>query len=191
MKGLRKFLIVVALLYCSISSSFSQCLYYSVSLQQRVSNASYIVLARVVGKESYIDETTGNIQTLNHLQITAWLKNRQQTTNLYVITLGGVYNNRATKVWPSLQLADQQEYVLLLDKQEQQQDNKTLRSQQPDAIQAMAYADAQGALPLQDGLYHDLQVEAPINETDLFKKIQSFTGQDLVAPDGSRFWPRT
>jgi hypothetical protein len=191
MKGCFQFLTVVAALLCSLSSSFCQCLYYPVSLEQRVNNAQYIVLGTVTGKESYVDETTGNIQTLNKLQVTAWLKNRQQTSELYVITWGGIYNNRATKVWPSLQLAEQQEYVLLLDKEEHRSDNKAMRRAQPGTIQAMAYADAQGALPLQSGLYHDLLAEAPMNEADLFKKIQTLTGEAIVTPQGAPFAPRT
>lgn len=190
MKGYRLFLPLFIFLIGFAQFAWCQCLYYPVSLEQRVTNARYIALGTITSKESYVDATTGNIQTLNRLQITAWLKNKQQTSELYVITPGGIVGNRATRVWPSLQLNEQQEYVLMLDKEEHQADNKTMRSQQPNAIQAMAYADAEGALPLQNGLYHDLMVEQPMSEAALFSKIQSLTGEAIVTPDGRSFTPR-
>ena len=175
---------------CSIQSTYSQCLYYPVSLEQRISKSHYIVVGTVTEKQAYVDETTGNIQTLNRLQITAWLKNRQQTSSIYIITQGGVLGNRATKVWPSLQLEQQMEYMLFLDKENPQTGNKAMRIASPAALQVMAYADAEGALPLQNGLYHDLLVEPPITEEQLFDKVQLLTGQPVETPAGARFAPR-
>jgi hypothetical protein len=185
----HRFLLVVVLLVltCTSESLYAQCMYYPVSFEERVNNATYIVLGKVIAKEAYEDENTGDINTLNRLQIMAWLKNRQETTEVYIITQGGVLGNKATEFWPSLQLNEQQEYILLLDKENHQLDNKARRMQSPRAMQLMAYADAQGALPLQNGIYHDLLVEKPMDETRLFKKIQGITRQSIVTPAGSRF----
>jgi hypothetical protein len=184
--------LIIALLGCcvTIPSVYAQCMYYPVSLSERVQNAEYIVLGKVTGRETYPDPVTGNIQTLNKLEITAWLKNQQATREVYIITQGGVYQNRATRVWPALQLEDANEYVLFLDKETFQADNKAVRSQRPNALQVMAYADAQGALPLQDGLYTDLLAERPMDEATLFGRIQLLTQQTIVTPGLQRFEAR-
>ena len=84
-------LAIAALLLLSFQNSFTQCMYYPVSVEQRVSKASYIVLGKVTDKHTYIDKTTGNVNTLNKLTINAWLKNYNDVNEVYVITLGGVY----------------------------------------------------------------------------------------------------
>jgi hypothetical protein len=184
-------LIIALLVSCgAIPSVYAQCMYYPVSLSQRVQNAEYIVLGKVTGSETWPDPVTGNIQTLNKLEITAWLKNQQANREVYIITQGGVYQNRATRVWPSLQLDDAKEYVLFLNKETFQADNKTVRAQRPYALQVMAYADAQGALPLQDGLYTDLLAEQPMDEATLFGRIQLLTQQTIVTPALQRFEAR-
>lgn len=175
-------LVAVWLCCCSGLNVSAQCMYYPVSLPQRIQQAEYIVLAKVVARETYPDPVTNYIHTLNKLSVTAWLKNQQATREVYVITLGGVYGNRATRAWPSLQLEEDQEYVLFLGKDSYQSDNKSVRRTRPEALQVTAYAGAQGALPLQNGLYTDLLAEKAMDEAALFTRIQALTQQPIVTP---------
>jgi len=176
---------LVAAWLCCCGTGMSvaaQCMYYPIPLSQRIQQAEYIVLAKVVGRQTYPDPVTNYIHTLNKLSVTAWLKNQQATREVYVITLGGVYQGRATRAWPSLQLQDGQEYVLFLGKDSYQADNKSVRRAQPEALQVTAYAGAQGALRLQNGMYIDLLAEPPMDEPTLFSRIQALTRQPIVTP---------
>ena len=67
--------LIVLFLAGFANKAAAQCNYYPVSIEQRVSASKYIVLGKVVEKTTYIDITTGNVNTLNKLQVNAWLKN--------------------------------------------------------------------------------------------------------------------
>ncbi len=173
---LRLFMAVFLLV--SFQNSFTQCMYYPVSVEQRVSNAKYIVLGKVTDKHTYIDKTTGNVNTLNKLTINAWLKNFSNVNEVYVITLGGVYGNVATQVNPSLQLDQQHEYILMLEANNQLNDDKNFRSKNPQALQLLTYADAQGCLTNNNNTYFDLSDRTTKNEQEIFQTINRLTGQE-------------
>src|SRR6185436_3852236 len=88
----------------------AQCTYYPISIEQRVNSSKYIVLGKVIEKHTYVDQATGGVNTLNKLQVNAWLKNYSNVETVYVITLGGVYGDMATQVDPALQLDQFHEY---------------------------------------------------------------------------------
>ncbi|OSZ80655.1 hypothetical protein CAP36_05220 [Chitinophagaceae bacterium IBVUCB2] len=165
-------------------------MYYPVSLEQRVSNAGYIVLGQVVEKHTYVDQATGNINTLNKLKVNAWLKNHSAVETLYVITLGGVYGNKATLVNPSLQLDQQHEYVLMLEADNLVNDDKNFRRQNPQALQLLAYADAQGAFANSNNEYYDISDRSKKKEQDFFQSINNLTGQVAKKPSGEIFQSR-
>src|SRR5262245_23102406 len=101
----------------------AQCVYYPISLDQKVNKSAYIVLGKVIDQHTYIDNATGNINTLNKLEVTAWLKNHSAIETVYVITLGGVYGNKATIVEPAVQLTARQEYILMLEADNRKMDD--------------------------------------------------------------------
>jgi Matrixin len=182
--------LLAAFLLLSFQNLFAQCMYYPVSMEQRVVNAKYIVLGKVTEKHTYIDKTTGNVNTLNKLTINAWLKNYSDLKEVYVITLGGVYGNRATQVSPSLQLDQQHEYLLMLEANNQLSDDKDFRSQHPQALQLLTYADIQGCFPNNNNSYFDLSDRTTKNEEQLFQAINRLTGQLAKKPSGDVFQPR-
>lgn len=184
-------LVIAAFLLISFQNSFAQCMYYSVSVEQRVSRAQYIVLGKVTDKHTYIDKTTGNVNTLNKLQVTAWLKNYSNQSEVYVITLGGIYGNIATQVNPSLQLDQQHEYLLMLEANNQLNDDKDFRSKNPQALQLLTYADAQGCLTNNNNSYFDLSDRTTKNEQEIFQTINRLTGQEAKKINGDVFQPRT
>ena len=95
---------IILFIVASVQEVTAQCAYYPVSLEQRVAASKYIVLGKVTEKHTYVDQVTGNVNTLNKLQVNAWLKNHSSVETVYVITLGGVYGDMATQVDPALQL---------------------------------------------------------------------------------------
>ena len=173
MKPKQSTLLTLVIFFLFFSGSvFSQCMMYPVSLQERVSNAESVILGTVVEKETFLDSSTMQVLTLNKISVTAWLKNQQTANSVYVITNGGIYKDRATIVNPSLQMENRTEYVLFLQTAPAKFENKQLRIQQPSAIQAIAYADAQGALVKSFEQYVDVLDQPKQNEETLFQKIQ-------------------
>lgn len=171
-------------------TAFTQCVFYPVSLNERIQHSQNIVLGTVTEKESFLDSTTMQVYTLNTIAVTAWLKNPQTNTVVYVITNGGVYKDRATIVNPSLQLEKTNEYVLFLQTAPNTLKNKDLSKKEPAALQTMAYADVQGALVKSFQQYVDLLDQPKQNEASLFQKIQAITGVQAVTSKGELFKAR-
>src|SRR5688572_7715875 len=92
---------------------FSQCSSYPVPLEQRVTKSTYIVQGKVVEQQGYIVAANGYVNTINKFKVAAWLKNGSAAEYVYIITLGGVYGNRAMQVTPALQLDMDHEYLLM------------------------------------------------------------------------------
>ncbi len=186
-----KNLILSAIACVFFNSLFSQCMNYPVSLQERVSNSASVILGKVIHKETYIDDATNSVYTLNKVNVTAWFKNHQLTEDVYIITPGGVYGNRATIVTPSLQLNQNSEYILFLEGASAKQENKHLRAGNPFAIQTFAYAGVQGAIQKQFNEYIDLLAEPKQSEESIFKKITAISGKQILTSGGDLFKPRT
>jgi hypothetical protein len=181
---------VVFFLAAFANEAAAQCSYYPISIDQRVSSSKYIVLGKVIEKTTYIDITTGNVNTLNKLQVNAWLKNYSAIETVYVITLGGVYGNIATQVDPALQLDQQHEYILMLEDDNKQIDDKNFRTQHPQSLQLLTYADAQGCLVNENNVYKDYFDKTVQNEQAIFDKINMLTRQVAKRPTGEMFQSR-
>jgi hypothetical protein len=168
----------------------SQCAIFPVSFEQRVSNAAFIVQGKVTSQHTYLDAKTGNVNTLNELQINAWLKNYRAAEKVYVITIGGVFENRATIAHPAVQLSAGEEYLLMLETDNQLNDDKSFRAGKPGALQMLTYADQQGAFMNFNQLYTDLADKSKSSEEALFARIASITGEQSRKPNGDVFRPR-
>lgn len=178
------------LLILSVQRMAAQCGYYPVSLEQRVSQSAYIVLGKITEQHTYIDQQTGNVNTLNKLEVSAWLKNYSAVENVYVITLGGVYGSIATRVDPALQLGMKQEYILMLEENNTSADDKIFRSQHPDALQLLTYADMQGCFTNFNNSYTSITDRVPENENSILQKIAALTGQAAKKPTGDIYYAR-
>jgi hypothetical protein len=178
----------IAFFYSLVISG--QCMSIPVSLSERVHSSESIVLGYVTAKTPYLYEPNGRIYTLNKLEVIAWLKNGKSLHHIYVITQGGILDNKATVVTPSLQLDPANEYIVFLEADNYKLDHKQIRQSEPYAIQAMAYADAQGVLTKQFGKYTDAYSEPEQEEQSIFQKIRDLTGEDAITPEGILFLPR-
>lgn len=161
-----------------------------VSLEQRTTEASHIVLGRLVSQEAYWDAGFQNIYTLSIVAVDAWLKGHQSQEYVGIISMGGIVGDKAQITHPSLELDPYNEYVLFLDSDNHVIDNKAMRLSQPSLIQAETFACSQGAITKQSGFYHDLLAEPKQDEATLFGKIQALTGELPVTPWGQTFTPR-
>ncbi|MFN4256184.1 MAG: HYR domain-containing protein, partial [Saprospiraceae bacterium] len=167
----------------------AQCMTYPVPLNQRVEKSDYICTGRVTAQTPYI-APNGNVQTLNTVEISAWLKGHLQKTEIGVITLGGVLGDRATLVEPSLQVDLGGEYLFFLQKENPKASQQSIKKAQADLLQLLPYAENQGVLTYQFGFYNDLHYPGKQNEAAVFAQISGMTRQPVLKPDGSPAEPR-
>lgn len=188
--GLPYALLLLCVTLLSPGFSHGQCMMRPITLEQRATEASHIVLGRLLSKEAYWDFQHHNIYTLNIIEVGAWLKGHQSQSKIGVITLGGFVGDRGQVSHPSLEVEPYNEYVFFLNADNHLVDNRSIRSQMPDMIQAEPFASTQGAITKQLGVYHDLLSEKPQDEASLFRKIAELTQQQALTPEGGQFTPR-
>lgn len=181
---------LLSFLFIGHNTVLAQCSSYPVPFEQRIMQSKYIVQGKVVEQHCYIDAATGHVNTLNKFNVAAWLKNGSRITEVYVITLGGVYGNRAMSVHPSLQLDMDHEYLLMLEDDKGKEEDKQFRALNPTALQVFAYADEQGSLTNERNYYYDKHYRTPKTETNIFKEIENFTHVPATKPSGELFVAR-
>jgi len=182
-------LTLAALLGCALFQPFTssgQCIIYPVPFEQRVANSASIAQGKVTSKHTYLDES-GNVYTLNTVKVNAWLKGYNSMEEVQVITYGGVYEDKATIVYPSLQLNEKSEYIFFLEANNSKKDDKAFRSLKPTQVQALVYSDMQGAIKNEGNNYKDYFSRAPITEATLFSKITRLAHTRVLTPAGKDF----
>lgn len=190
MKPARMRLLLIALSFANFFSPvFSQCLMLPVSLQERVSSSDVVISGVVSEKESFIDSANMQVYTINKITVIAWLKNQRSLPTVYVITEGGVYQNRSTVVYPSLQLQQNMQYVLFLKTATSKKESNQLRKRNPQALQTIPYAGAQGAIIQQQNLFVDAVKNERMTETELLGRIKQVSKTDAVTPEGKKYNP--
>lgn len=172
------------------SNIAAQCAISPVSLEKRVASSSAIAQGKVVEKHTYVDEATGNVYTRNKVVVNAWLKSPSSVSELEVITLGGVYNDKATIAYPALELNDNSEYIFFLESNNFKHDDKGLRLQKPAVMQVEVYAEMQGALKNEGNNYKDLFERNAVSESVIFSKITGLSGSKVLTPGGKEFAAR-
>ena len=188
MKPARMRLLLIAFSFaCSIPQLSSQCLMVPVSLQERVSSSDVVISGVVTEKESFIDSNTMQVYTVNKISVNAWLKNSRALPTVYVITEGGVYKNRSTVVYPSLQLQQNTRYVLFLQTAATKKQSKQLLKKNPNALQTIPYAGAQGAIIQQQNLFIDAVQNQKMTETELLSRIKQVSKVDALTPEGKKY----
>lgn len=187
MKPARSILLTALLYFYTSSPAFSQCMMVPVSLQERVSSADAVISGIVTEKESFLDSATMKVYTINKISVKAWLKNQRALPTVYVITEGGNFQNRSTIVYPSLQLQLNTQYVLFLQTASTKQQSKSFHKRNPNALQTIPYAGAQGAIVLSMGLFTDIVQQTKQTETELLNTIKQISKQDALTPDGKKY----
>lgn len=168
----------------------AQCMTYPVPFTERATQAEHIVLGRPIAQTAYWDAEHRNIYTLTTLEVTAWLKGYQSQSTVGVISLGGTLESEIQVSLPALKFAPYNEYVVFLKANEASVDNREIRRSQPQMLQALPYADVQGALTKQAGRFHDLHHLAPETEANLLTALTDLTGEAALTPGGNRFLAR-
>lgn len=164
------FSVLIFFLPFFISNIFSQCNSYPVSLEQRVLKSNYIVKATVKEKIVY-KELSGNIYTLNKLDIMDVIKGDTVNIQFSAITIGGELGNEMQVSFPAVQLLMDKEYIIFLEPDNYKISNSDIKKINPDLKQLLIYADAQGAMELHQGQYYDVLYHKFYNEDSIYSII--------------------
>jgi hypothetical protein len=162
------------------------------SLTQRVKNAQTMALGKVIEKQCYWDVAHHNIWTLNIMEVRVYLKTNfsDLPTQIAIITSGGIVGNQAQQTCPSYDFQLQNEYLVFLDANNKQIDDKAYRLTHPNTPQCEPYASVQGVLAYVDGKYYDAMSEPPHTERELLNKLNQEYGLISSQPNGKTFTPR-
>lgn len=163
---------------------------YPVSLESRIINSSTIAIARLKSKHSYWDQNHHNIYTLNVMEAKAYLNGNNNQTEIAIITEGGIVENQAQLTCPETDIIPETDYILFLEAENHEVDDKRYRSSFPNTVQCRAVAPIQGALPFQDGKYHDVFDANPKSEAALLEQIERITGVRAYQPTGNHYLAR-
>ncbi|MCC6281284.1 MAG: hypothetical protein IT262_11820 [Saprospiraceae bacterium] len=177
------------LLFLCNQAVYAQCASIPVSMQQRVEKASHIILGKLTAQHCYND-VDGNIYTLNIMDVKAYLKNNTGQKQVAIITLGGVLGDKAQITYPYLHIAPENEYIVFLEGENMAQADPSFRANHPDIMQSLPYAETQGALTYQFGMYHDLHVKPAQTEAATFAAIENWTHEPVRTPEGELFQAR-
>jgi hypothetical protein len=164
----------------------------AVPFSQRVQKSERIALAQLVEKHSYWDNGHRNIYTLNVFNVHAYLKDEtlKRPQKIAVIMGGGIVGDMGSYVCPSRDFDIGTDYVVMLDPDNNDIDDKTFRALHPEVPQSEAYASVQGVLGYHLGKYYDMLVEQPMTEIELFDKFKNAYNLTPITPQNAVFKPR-
>ncbi len=181
--------VLFLLLFLAFKAS-SQCVLSPVSLEQRVNLSYAIVQGKVVKKQTYIDNATGYVYTRNTISVNAWLKKHSSATEIEVLTLGGIFGDKATIASPALQLIENTEYILFLEGNNFKVEDKRFRIQRPTVMQTRVFSETQGAIKNEGNNYRELFSRNSLTETAYFSKITKLSRNRVLTPAGKEFTAR-
>ena len=182
--GISGAIILLVFIFLLPRFSFSQCMTYPVSIEERISHSQIIVLGKLVQKHSYWDSEMKNIYTLNVINVSGFFKGNNGSTQIGIITPGGVVGNRAEIKHPGFEIEDYNEYIFFIQGENFKIADNNFKSLHPEILQVETYAHAQGAITKQFGKYHDLHSEPVHTEESIFKRITDITGLKFTSPSG-------
>ena len=187
--GFRYFLLI---LFCfSFFQLSAQCMYHPITLEERVQNAKEIVSGKITSSHSYWDFEHKNIYTLYRFKVNAWFKGTRRDQEIGVISMGGIVGEDGQETYPTVRLSEYNEYILFLEGDNAKIDDRLVRIFEPGLMQTLLYADQQGALTYQFGVYHDHMSQfPPKSEAEMFSVLSSLIGKSPRSPGKSVIIPR-
>jgi hypothetical protein len=188
MVNIKYFVLSIILFIGFTSVSFSQI--YPVAFSERVDDAAHIVIAKVDEKIAYWDEPRHNIYTLNILTVTSYLKGYVDHYQIGLISLGGMVGNQMEVSYPSIQLTEGEEVLVLLGENNEAFDYKSFRTKNQALLQCTSDYGVQGVLKYQNGKYLDNIAEMPLTEEELLKRVKALTSEEAKHPNGDHYRPR-
>ena len=110
-----RYFISLAIVLASFSFSFSQCMLYEVSLEERFNNSVSVIEGKVL--DQYAVKIDGYIYTIHEIEPTASFKGNSENEIIKIATPGGKLNDEILVVTPSLQLSVDESGVFFIKDQ--------------------------------------------------------------------------
>ena len=158
-----------------------------VPFERRVKNADCIALARPTEQQSYWDADHANIWTRTVFEVRAYVKGANSQQFIATISPGGVVDNESQVTCPTESFNKNMDYLLILEANNTQIDDKKYRDLSPDVPQRRVYASFQGTLPYDGHFYYDGMAELQMSEADLFNRLKTMYGLAATTPDGAPY----
>ena len=158
-----------------------------VPFERRVKNADCIALARPTEQQSYWDADHANIWTRTVFEVRAYVKGANSQQFIATISPGGVVENESQVTCPTESFNKNMDYLLILEANNTQIDDKKYRDSHPDVAQRRVYASFQGTLPYDGRFYYDAMAELQMSEADLFNRLKTMYGLTATTPDGAPY----
>ena len=174
--------IIVTLLLFLILSSPINANIHPIDLTYRIKSSKQIAMGKVVQQYSFWDKHRKNIYTAHVIEIAAYLKSNNNQPYIELVTLGGVVEDEAQIVYPSMDLKLSQNYLFFLEQPQLLLSKNT--SQIP---RFCAYAYTQGVLPLIDNKYIDNVNQQSIRPGEILRRVQTFTQFSAARPNGTPY----
>lgn len=162
-----------------------------IDLSDRAEYSEQIVLAKLISSHSYWDASKNNIYTSHRLQVAAYLKEGNQQKIITIIVPGGIVEEDAQIVSPSIDMHIGTEYCLFLKRAPIHHIQPQLLTSKLANTYFQPYAYMQGVLPLQEGQYIEPITKEIFSEKVLVDKIFDKVKVEPIKPDGIVFRART
>ncbi len=160
---------------------------YPISIDQRIQQSKQIAIGKIVQQYCFWDAEKQNIYTAHLLEVTAYLKKASSQQYVELITLGGVLEEDAQIVYPSMDLTLYQTYFFFLEEAPLTVMTNNTQANRTQIPRFCAYSYIQGVLPLQKGNYIDYLDKSPKPINQLLKKTQHSTQFAAKRPNGTAF----
>lgn len=180
--------LIATFFFYTFFAIYSYATIYPISIEQRIQQSKQIIIGKVVQQYSFWDSEQQNIYTANLLEVTAYLKETGLKQYIEIITLGGVVEDEAQIVYPSVELNLNQRYFFFLEEpllSVMPNRGVSSRTQIP---RFCPYSYSQGVLPLQGNNYVDNTQNSLKSVSQLLKKIAVLTQFKAKQPDGKAFF---
>lgn len=179
-------------LFCLVSI-ISLPLFASISpilLEERVENAGQIVIAKVIGIESYWDTGNRNIYTSYTMEAIAYLKEESSVYTFELILPGGEVDGELEVVTPNIRLEMGQDYMVLAENATESIINPSRKGSAAKSPVFKPHAHIQGIMPYLNDAYFDITETQPTDEETMLTKIKNITKKTAKTPNGEIYNPR-
>ena len=179
-----------SLLFILLAIPIMACV-HPVSLGDRVDNAAQIVMGTVIKQEAAWDTKRENIYTIYTLHSEAYLKGSMTSYYIDIILPGGIVEDEAQIMNPSIDLRINQFYLFTLENLSDEKKILFENISSSSNPQYQLYAYVQGALPKINDQFYDYLGAKPISQSTLLRYIKNKTGIEPVRPDGTLYYATT
>lgn len=165
----------------------AQATIYPISINQRIEQSAQVAMGKVVQQYSFWDKEKQNIYTAHLLEVAAYLKQSSSKKYIEIVTIGGVVEDEAQIVYPSIELNMGRNYLFFLKESPSTVINNNAQARSTQIPRFQTYAHIQGVLPEVNSQLIDYIHNKPISTKTLLRKIQSITKFVAKRPSGDLF----